>query len=47
MADTCIRLSKFFNTSVEFWLNAQNRYHLEVEMQRMEHYSNIDPYNAR
>ena len=30
-ADTAIRLSKFFGTSAEFWLNLQNLYDLEEE----------------
>ena len=30
-ADTAIRLSKFFGTTAEFWLNLQNQYDLEKE----------------
>lgn len=30
-ADTAIRLSKFFGTTAEFWLNLQNLYDLEEE----------------
>lgn len=33
-ADTAIRLSRFFGTSAEFWLNLQNLYDLEEENQR-------------
>ena len=29
-ADTAIRLSKFFGTSAQFWLNLQNKYELDV-----------------
>ena len=30
-ADTAIRLSIFFGTSAEFWLNLQNMYDIELE----------------
>ena len=30
-ADTAIRLSLFFGTSAEFWLNLQNLYDIELE----------------
>ena len=29
-ADTAMRLSKFFGTSAQFWLNLQNAYELDV-----------------
>ena len=45
-ADTCIRLSKYFNMSPEFWLNAQSRFDLVEEMEHMETYSDIKPYNV-
>lgn len=31
-ADTSIRLSRFFGTSAEFWLNLQNLYDIEQEL---------------
>jgi antitoxin HigA-1 len=33
-ADTAIRLSQAFNTSVEFWMNLQKHYEIEVEKDR-------------
>ena len=30
-ADTALRLSKYFGTSAQFWLNLQNDYDLEEE----------------
>lgn len=30
-ADTALRLSKYFGTSAQFWLNLQTRYNLENE----------------
>ena len=32
-ADTAIRLSKFFGTTPEFWMNMQSRYDLETLME--------------
>ncbi|MSP32910.1 MAG: addiction module antidote protein, HigA family, partial [Pseudolabrys sp.] len=29
-ADTALRLSKYFRTTPEFWMNLQNRYELET-----------------
>jgi addiction module HigA family antidote len=43
-ADTALRLSKFFGTSAEFWLNAQSRYDLEEQSKHNDHYNNIAPY---
>ena len=34
-ADTALRLSRFFGTSEQFWLNLQMRYDLEVERDRL------------
>lgn len=45
-ADTALRLSRFFGTSAEFWLNAQTRYDLEEEREHNDHYSNIAPYKV-
>ena len=45
-ADTALRLSKFFGTSAEFWLNAQSRYDLEEQRKHNEHYNNIAPYKV-
>lgn len=45
-ADTAIRLSKFFKMSAEFWLNAQSRFDLVQEMEHMENYRDIQPFDA-
>jgi addiction module HigA family antidote len=34
-ADTALRLSRYFGTSVRFWLNLQARYDLEGEKDRL------------
>src|SRR6266566_3053737 len=34
-ADTALRLSRFFGTSAEFWLNLQSQYELDVESDRL------------
>ena len=34
-ADTALRLSRFFGTSAQFWLNLQARYDLETERDRL------------
>jgi addiction module HigA family antidote len=34
-ADTALRLSRYFGTSEQFWLNLQTRYDLEVERDRL------------
>jgi len=34
-ADTALRLARFFGNSARFWLNLQNRYDLEVELDRL------------
>lgn len=43
-ADTSLRLSKFFNMSAEFWLNAQNRYDLLEERDHNQKYLKIKPF---
>jgi len=45
-ADTALRLSKFFGTSAEFWLNAQSRYDLEEEREHNDNYSSIAPFEV-
>ena len=35
-ADTALRLSRYFGTTPEFWMNLQSRYDLEVERDRSE-----------
>ncbi len=40
-ADTALRLSSFFGTSAEFWLNAQIRYDLEKERENNDNYKSI------
>ena len=34
-ADTALRLSKFFGTSVKFWLGLQNDYDIEEEREKL------------
>lgn len=44
-ADTAIRLSKFFGTTAEFWLNLQNLYDLEEERNiHREEYKSLKMY---
>lgn len=47
-ADTALRLSKYFGTSVKFWLGLQNDYDVEEEMQKIQaelnHIEAITPY---
>ena len=45
-ADTALRLSKFFGTSAEFWLNAQVRYDLEEERKHNDNYISIAPFKV-
>ena len=35
-ADTALRLSRYFGTSAEFWMNLQAHYDLEVARDRLE-----------
>ena len=45
-ADTAMRLSRFFGTTAQFWLNMQSRYDLEVLMEKKEKEMNkITPYH--
>ena len=45
-ADTALRLSNFFGTSAEFWLNLQNAYDLEEERNlKYEELQNIHRYD--
>jgi antitoxin HigA-1 len=45
-ADTAMRLSRFFGTTAQFWLNMQSRYDLEVLMEEKEKEMNkITPYH--
>lgn len=41
-ADTALRLSKYFGTSAEFWLNLQSHYDLEVEAEKLGNKLNIE-----
>lgn len=46
-ADTALRLSRFFGTSVEFWMNLQSQY--DADMARMalqEELDSIEPFAA-
>lgn len=43
-ADTALRLSRYFDMSAEFWLNAQRRYDLEEEREKQDYYDRIIPY---
>jgi len=43
-ADTAIRLSKYFGTSAEFWINLQSLYDLDVAKEKnSEEYNKIHP----
>ena len=43
-ADTAIRLSKYFGTSAEFWINLQSLYDLDVAKEKNgEEYNKIQP----
>ncbi|HKK87529.1 MAG TPA: HigA family addiction module antitoxin [Saprospiraceae bacterium] len=35
-ADTALRLSKYFGTSVKFWLGLQNDYDIEEELKKLK-----------
>jgi len=35
-ADTALRLSRYFGTSAQFWLNLQNQYNLDVEEDQIQ-----------
>jgi addiction module HigA family antidote len=35
-ADTALRLGRFFGTSAQFWLNLQDHYDLDLQMDRIE-----------
>jgi antitoxin HigA-1 len=43
-ADTAIRLSIFFGTTAEFWLNLQNSYELDLVRQNADNFKHIRPY---
>jgi len=44
--DMALRLSKYFGNSAQFWLNLQNYYDLESEMEKKKiFYKEIVPYN--
>ena len=45
-ADTALRLSRYFQMSAEFWLNAQGRYDLEEEKINNAVYDSIIPHKA-
>lgn len=42
--DTAMRLSIFFGTTAEFWLNLQKSYELDVVRQNLEKFNHIKPY---
>lgn len=35
-ADTALRLGKYFGNSAQFWLNLQNHYDLEIQLDKLE-----------
>ena len=44
--DMALRFSRYFGNSAQFWLNLQNYYDLEAEMEKKEYLiNNIIPYN--
>ena len=43
--EMALRLSRYFGNSAQFWLNLQNHYDLESEMEKKEYlYNEIVPY---
>jgi len=43
--DMALRLSRYFGNSAQFWLNLQNHYDLESEMEKKEYlFKEIVPY---
>lgn len=48
-ADTALRLSRFFGTSPQFWMNAQSHYELEMaeDAGAGEIAEKIQPYHAK
>jgi addiction module HigA family antidote len=46
-ADTALRLSKYFGTSEQFWMNLQTRYDLEIQKDKISDIiDEIHPYKA-
>jgi len=46
-ADTALRLSKYFGTTAQFWLNLQSSYDLECASEHMEsELTRIEPHAA-
>jgi len=44
--DMALRLSRYFGNSAQFWLNLQNYYDIETEMEEKEYlFKDIIPYN--
>jgi len=43
-ADTAMRLSIFFGTTPDFWLNLQKAYELDIARQNVDSFKNIRPY---
>jgi len=44
--DMALRLSRYFGNSAQFWLNLQNHYDLESEMEKKEYlFNEIVPYS--
>jgi len=45
--DMALRLSRYFGNSAQFWLNLQNYFDIESEMEKKEYLINeIIPYNS-
>jgi len=45
--DMALRLSRYFGNSAQFWLNLQNYFDIESEMEKKEYLINeIVPYNS-
>lgn len=46
-ADTAVRLSKYFGTSAEFWMNLQSHYELRIERRALrEQVDAIEPLQS-
>jgi addiction module HigA family antidote len=46
-ADTALRLGRYFGTSAQFWLNLQDHYDLDLQMDRIEaQLAEIQPFRS-
>jgi antitoxin HigA-1 len=46
-ADTAVRLSRFFGTTEQFWLNLQDAYEVSrIKIEKADEFKRIEPLNA-